>query len=335
MREFRFACATALSTFGLLVIGGLVHATGSSLACPDWPLCYGQAFPKMEGGILYEHGHRLAALWVGTMTVGLAALVWKHRSDPVTRSMAWLAVGLVLFQAALGAITVRLKLPLLVSTGHLATSMAFFSLLIAICFRLRPAPRPGPPSGPRSGQADVDPQGGPRSGRAEVSPCVRRITGLAALATYLQLVLGGFVRHTGAGLACNAQFPLCNDAWLPSGGPAWLHLSHRLMGMAVVVVIVAASVGVTRAIRSTGSRVPPGIALLVWAGPALAALQIALGVATVLSFIAIPWVTAHLAGGALLLANALSLHLAMRPLTAAPEPHGERRRAPQPAAEAA
>jgi hypothetical protein len=33
MREYRFAVATAAATFLLLVIGGLVHPTGSSLAC--------------------------------------------------------------------------------------------------------------------------------------------------------------------------------------------------------------------------------------------------------------------------------------------------------------
>ena len=54
-----FAVLTAVFTLILMTLGGAVHATGSSLACPDWPLCYGQAFPEMVGGILYEHSHRL------------------------------------------------------------------------------------------------------------------------------------------------------------------------------------------------------------------------------------------------------------------------------------
>ena len=72
MLEYQLARATAAATFVLLVIGGMVHATGSSLACPDWPLCYGQFFPSMEGGVLYEHGHRLVAFVVSTLTVALA-----------------------------------------------------------------------------------------------------------------------------------------------------------------------------------------------------------------------------------------------------------------------
>src|SRR5947208_12682052 len=73
----RFAAATAVATFLLLLVGGLVNPTGSSLACPDWPLCYGSPFPPMVGGILYEHSHRLLATGVGLLTVVLAVLLFR------------------------------------------------------------------------------------------------------------------------------------------------------------------------------------------------------------------------------------------------------------------
>src|SRR5512135_343789 len=114
MRQHRFAVATAAATFVLLVIGGLVHPTGSSLACPDWPLCNGMVFPPMHGGILYEHGHRLAALTVAVLTVALAVLVLRGRRVRDLRWLSLAAVALVGVQAALGAITVIFKLPLVV-----------------------------------------------------------------------------------------------------------------------------------------------------------------------------------------------------------------------------
>ena len=42
-------------TLLLLLLGSVVHATGSSLACPDWPTCNGTLMPEMEGGIFWEH----------------------------------------------------------------------------------------------------------------------------------------------------------------------------------------------------------------------------------------------------------------------------------------
>src|ERR1700744_6213922 len=70
----RFAVVTAFAPYLLILIGGLGHGTGSSLACPDWPTCYGTMMPKMEGGVLVEHSHRLAAGTVVILTLALAVM---------------------------------------------------------------------------------------------------------------------------------------------------------------------------------------------------------------------------------------------------------------------
>jgi heme A synthase len=52
MLEHRLAKLAAAATFVLLVIGGTVNPTGSSLACPEPTLvCHGQLFPPMVGGV--------------------------------------------------------------------------------------------------------------------------------------------------------------------------------------------------------------------------------------------------------------------------------------------
>src|SRR5262245_60068304 len=80
MLEHRFAKLAAGATFLLLVIGGTVNPTGSSLACPAPTLvCHGQLFPPMVGGVLYEHGHRLAAMTVGLLQIGLTILLMLER----------------------------------------------------------------------------------------------------------------------------------------------------------------------------------------------------------------------------------------------------------------
>ena len=107
----RFAVATAVATYLLILIGGLVHGTGSSLACPDWPTCYGSLMPKMEGGVLVEHSHRLAAGTVVILTLALAGMLTRQRRRTRRcgrlRPFGWLAVGLVFVQALLGGITVH------------------------------------------------------------------------------------------------------------------------------------------------------------------------------------------------------------------------------------
>ena len=82
-RKFQItALITILGTILLIALGGYVHNTQSSLACPDWPLCYGQFFPKMEGGILIEHSHRLLASLVGLLTI---FLMWFGRKIPAVK----------------------------------------------------------------------------------------------------------------------------------------------------------------------------------------------------------------------------------------------------------
>lgn len=283
MREHRLAVTTAAATFVLLVIGGLVHPTGSSLACPDWPLCNGEAFPSMKGGVLYEHGHRLAALAVALLTVSLAALVFKRREEPALRRLALGAVALVALQASLGAITVVFKLPLVASASHLATSVAFFSLVLYLAHRLRPEAAAYAPARPRT------------------------VVGAAAVAVYLQIVLGAFVRHTGSALACNTDLLLCDGNLWPRFGPAQLHMAHRLLGYTVALLVVGAT---WEALRSGGPRVRLALAS---AAPALVFLQLGFGLLTVASYVALPVVTAHLATGVLLLADLVALFLALGP----------------------
>ena len=138
MLEHRFAKLAAGATFLLLVIGGTVNPTGSSLACPEPTLvCHGQLFPPMVGGVLYEHGHRLAAMTVGFLQIALTVLLLRRTS---LKRLAWLLLGLVILQGALGAITVKYKLPWFVSTGHLLLGMSYFAMLIYTAFRTRPVP---------------------------------------------------------------------------------------------------------------------------------------------------------------------------------------------------
>src|SRR5213593_1666798 len=102
----RLAAATAAATFVLLFVGGLVTSTGSGLAVPDWPLSFGQVFPPMVGGVLFEHGHRLAASAVGCLTLALALCTVLAHTRPGVRALGLLALFAVILQGILGGVTV-------------------------------------------------------------------------------------------------------------------------------------------------------------------------------------------------------------------------------------
>ncbi len=177
----RFACLVAVATFLLLVAGATVTSHRAGLAVPDWPTTYGHnlfLFPlsKMDGGIFYEHGHRLIASTVGLLTIVLA--LWLVRAEPRrwVRRLGITALAAVIAQGLLGGLTVKFFLPPPVSIFHASLAQAFFCLTIALA--LATSPRWFGPAAPL--------------------PRARLLQGLALFTTcavFAQLILGATIRH--------------------------------------------------------------------------------------------------------------------------------------------
>ncbi|HEU5020783.1 MAG TPA: COX15/CtaA family protein [Bryobacteraceae bacterium] len=129
---FRWSVLLACCTLLLVVAGGLVTSRDAGLSVPDWPLSYGKLMPKMEGGILYEHGHRMIATMVGMFTI--VSLVWIFRADRRRwlRILAVAALLAVIVQGVLGGITVLLLLPWYISSSHATLAQLFFSTTVAM-----------------------------------------------------------------------------------------------------------------------------------------------------------------------------------------------------------
>ncbi|MEM7249695.1 MAG: COX15/CtaA family protein, partial [Acidobacteriota bacterium] len=270
------------ATFGLLLLGALVHPTGSSLVCPDWPLCFGQAFPAMKGNIAIEHGHRMAGATIGLLTIALVIAGWRRQ-----RGLVLLALVLVITQGLLGGITVLYRLPPMVSTAHLAMGMTFFLVLLTTCARL----------------------GG--AGGESTAPGRGLATWLFG-AVFFQMVLGGLVRHLGAGFACgNNPFTCHGDLW-PVQPPEQLQMFHRACGALILLAVLAATPRLIRGAKSAGR---PLARMAVLAAPILVVVQVALGMLTVMTNVAVAPVVAHTGGAALLLG---SLWLARLSLSEAP-----------------
>jgi heme o synthase len=128
----RWSILLAFCTLLLVVAGGLVTSREAGLSVPDWPLSYGQLMPPMEGGILYEHGHRMIATTVGLFTI--VSMVWLLRAEK-RRWMRWLgivALAAVIVQGVLGGLTVLMLLPWWISLAHACLAQLFFSTTVAL-----------------------------------------------------------------------------------------------------------------------------------------------------------------------------------------------------------
>lgn len=242
-------------TFCLIVLGALVRAHGAGLACPDWPLCFGELIPEIDLWVGFEWSHRLLA---GSVTAIFAFLGWRAwrsavRSRYVTILLS-VAAGLIAVQIMLGALTVWLKLAPWTVTAHLITGNSFASMvfLLALAFRA-------------SG----------RDLRPPVSLEKRLWLSITGGLLLIQLALGGLVSSQYAGMAC-PEWPTCNGGvWFPTwAGGVGIHLLHRITGYALVVCLGAAAIGCRRDPRLRGAT---ALAF------ALGVLQASVGVASVIN----------------------------------------------------
>ncbi len=225
-----------LLTLALIVLGALVRAHGAGLACPDWPLCFGQLIPEIDFQVGFEWSHRLLA---GGVTLIFAWLGWSAWRSPARSGYtgALLTIGALLLavQITLGALTVWLELAPWTVTAHLIIGNSFAStaLLLALAFRADPRARGHRP---------------PVSRRARIS------IALVGVLLLLQLALGGLVSSRYAGMAC-PEWPACNGGvWFPSwSGAVGLHLLHRMTAYALVLCLGAAAIGLRRHARLRGA----------------------------------------------------------------------------------
>jgi protoheme IX farnesyltransferase len=287
---------TIILTFLLINLGGYVHNTESSLACPDWPLCYGQVFPKMEGGILIEHSHRLLASLVGFFSIILVFLHSKQRKqNPHAFKISIAALILVIFQGVLGGLTVIFKLPTMVSTAHLGTSMIFFATMIYI------------------NHLSTERLLKNSTNEESWNPNLKTYLLILLILVYSQMLLGALMRHLGLGSACGLGFDnalLCFDTgtWaknlFPISIQSQIHMGHRLYAVIVALAIFVAIYNLIKVLKKSSNN-----HWINFLPIPLVVIQILLGIISVSTNIGQISTTLHLGGAALLFASLWKIYL--------------------------
>jgi heme o synthase len=296
----RLAVATTAAAFALIGVGGLVRATGSGDACPDWPTCFGRWVPPFELHTLIEYSHRLLAVLVGL--VGLALLVVAVRGFRRVPQILWPVVAAaVLFasQAVLGGLVVIHGLNAWLVTAHLGMSMLLFGALVHVVansYCLVKLPQKGP------------------SIRGS-DPGFARLALFTTAATFLLLLVGAYARGEG-GVIEGLGWPLIDGRLVPAfEGIATAHFLHRVLAAVVGVLLLILAVRAwTMRNRSLD------LVLFSTGAAALFLVQALVGAATVWTGRA-PWaVGTHVVLSALIWGSLVALATVSRRLSGRPSP---------------
>jgi heme o synthase len=275
----RLAAATVITTLILVTIGVVVRATGSGLACPEWPGCHdGRFLPALDdgAGVWIEWIHRTVAVVIGFLVLGLALLAVRRHRDRV--AILWgslAAVGLVGFQAWLGRETVRLGNSSESVTAHLAAAMALVGLLVFLLVRsLFPA----------------------RIGGRGASQRFTLLAAFGAATLFALLLFGSQVTALNAALVF-PDWPLMNGSPAPAlaSDQQAAHILHRWVAVFVGVLIGVVAIA---ALRTQRRRVP--IVRLALAAAVIYPIQALVGGFQVLTRLEAWTQTLHVALGAVL-----------------------------------
>lgn len=150
-----------VSVYLLILVGGIVRATGAGMGCPDWPKCFGQWVPptteselpvnykeifgaKLKGEVIFnpvktwiEYGNRLVGALIGLFIFGTFVLALRtyRKSDKIIVGISLLTLILVLFEGWLGSIVVSTELHPGMITLHMLISIIIVALLLYVVLR--------------------------------------------------------------------------------------------------------------------------------------------------------------------------------------------------------
>jgi len=256
----RLALWTTAITYFLILVGGLVRASGAGLGCPDWPRCFGGWIPPMSAADLppqfdasqfnatlmwTEYLNRLLGMAVGFFILATVVSAWRHhRREPRILWMSIAALLLTGFQGWLGGRVVAHELAAWIVTIHMIVALVIVQMLLFVT--VEAFPRALKPPSPQA-----------------LKP-LTTLTAVLIVLTLAQIGLGTQVRG-GVDAALDAGTARA-DALATVG---WLDYAHRDAAIAVLLGAVLLTAWLF-------SRHSP---LIRWsyAVLALAAVQVAIG----------------------------------------------------------
>jgi heme a synthase len=295
-----FAALSAAWVFGVVTLGAFTTSIHAGMAFPDWPLSNGSINPDgwlTEIDKFAEHSHRLFGMVMGFLAIGTVVWLQLREDRKWLRTLGWTALTIVIIQGLLGGKRVLLdslavpgfemSLGEMLRIPHGILAHLYACVLFAIAAGLS---RPWIES--------------PITQSNSISSRIRTLGIVSTLLVVAQLVIAAVMRHNNAGLAI-PTFPLT-----PEGGlipAAWdfrvaIHFAHRAMAVVLTGALVWLAVELWHS-PAAGRGLKRAATLIV----SLLTVQILLGAISVWSHRGPYYTTAHVIGGALILATVFTV----------------------------
>ncbi len=284
----------------LLYAGGFTTTIRAGMAFLDWPLSNGSINPEgwlQNRDMTAEHSHRLLAMVMGLLSIGLCATAHFSKSAPSVRKMGnWLVV-IVITQGLLGGLRVKLDaLNLQIdhnlyarsfAIAHATLAQLFLCLLVAFVIS--------------NSRSWIEKNAGFTS---TPKPSLSAFGYVACGAIVLQLIVGAIMRHAQAGLAI-PTFPLTpQDTLIPPvfNFAIGIHFAHRVGAVIVTIAVIAFCIRVWKNAASRKALGKSAAALL-----ALLLIQVTLGALVIWKVRNEHVTTLHMLNGAFTLALCWSM----------------------------
>ena len=233
LRTFRrLLVAASIMVYIVIVIGGIVRATGFGGACGEWPLCEGALMPSLTLESAVAYLHRLDTFLL-VLVLGAAFILSmrRYRSEPWLHLPLLSALILLIAQIIIGGIIVLRGLPVQLTSLHLGLSLLFQALILVPAvityYQESGAKTPASETGSHS----------PPDLHLQFRSPFARLSLLTLGAVFLLLVSGTLVSGSSSGVACSG-WPLCDGSLLPNTTAGWINLVHRVI-VALTGVLVA------------------------------------------------------------------------------------------------
>ncbi|MEO1018322.1 MAG: COX15/CtaA family protein [Pseudomonadota bacterium] len=268
------AIGAATIAYCLIVLGAMVRTTGSGLACPDWPTCYGTWFPMPETvaaanlgftytQVMFEWVHRfVAAVILGPVILLVCFATFLLGEDRGLKYAGLSLVALLVVQGALGGLTVLdANSPWSVAI-HLGNALLLMIMLLFVVVRTS------------------------FSRHQSSAKFVRPLSLAAVIVTLSAMVTAAMTAKSGASLAC-PSWPLCDGSLVPdlSDPAVQIHFAHRLLAACVGIVVLVLACFVSGSSSTTRLLFRGALILVV--------VQIGFGAGLIHWYIPVPLAVAH------------------------------------------